>query len=75
MVSSGVLGNGVDRRANGLATLYKGKLQPLDRKYDQTGVGQTCPLVRRLESFGKLEGLVVGPWGRVVRTSIIWSRL
>ena len=24
---------------------------------------QTGPLVRRLESFGSLEGLVVGPWG------------
>ena len=28
-----------------------------------TAVGQTGPLVRRLEGFGKLEGLVVGPWG------------
>lgn len=29
-----------------------------------TVVGQTGPLVvRRLESYGKLESLVVGPWG------------
>ena len=25
--------------------------------------GQSGPLVKRLESYGKLEGLVVGPWG------------
>ena len=27
-----------------------------------SGSGQTGPLVRRLESFGDLKGLVVGPW-------------
>ena len=30
---------------------------------DITPAGQTGPLVRRLESYGNLEGLVVGPWG------------
>ena len=43
--------------------MYKKKLIPFDRKYHHTPDGQTGPLVRRLESYGKLEGLVVGPWG------------
>ena len=59
----GKVGKGVDKRADGLPTLYKGKLTPLDRKYHNTELWQTGPLQRRLESFGKLEGLVVGPWG------------
>ena len=28
-----------------------------------TGPGQPGPLVQRLDGFGKLWGLVVGPWG------------
>ena len=56
-------GKGADRSANGLPNLYKKKLIPLDNKFHLTPQGQTGPLVRRLESFGKLEGLVVGPWG------------
>jgi hypothetical protein len=28
-----------------------------------TQLGQISPLVRRLESFGRVQGLVVGPWG------------
>ena len=59
----GVAGKGADRRANGLPNLYKKKLIPLDSRFHLTPQGQTGPLVRRLESFGKLEGLVVGPWG------------
>ena len=59
----GRAGKGTDRRANGLPQLYKGKLEPLDRRYHQTAAGETGPLVRRLERFGKLESLVVGPWG------------
>ena len=59
----GVAGKGTDRRAAGLTKLYKRKLIPLDARFHNTPVGQTGPLVRRLESFGKLEGLVVGPWG------------
>ena len=46
-----------------MPTLYRGKLEPLDRKFHNTAVGETGPLVRRLERFGKLESLVVGPWG------------
>ena len=42
--------------------LYKRKLNPFDFKYPNTQLCQTGPLVRRLESYGKLEGLVVGPW-------------
>ena len=50
-------------RAAGLSQLYKNKLVPYDSKYHNTPAGQTGPLVRRLEGYGKLEGLVVGPWG------------
>ena len=31
--------------------------------HNLTPAGQLGPLVRRLQSYGKLEGLVVGPWG------------
>ena len=61
----GVAGRGTDRRAGGLQQLYKKKLLPLDTRYHNTPPGQTGPLVRRLQSYGKLEGLVVGPWGEV----------
>ena len=54
---------GSDRRAAGLPQLYKKKLVPFDRKFHNTPDGQTGPLVRRLESYGKLKSLVVGPWG------------
>ena len=60
----GVRGKGTDRRAAGLAQLYKKALQRLDSRYHHTLADQTGPLVRRLQSFGKLEGLVVGPWGK-----------
>ena len=59
----GVKGKGSDRRAAGLQQLYKRKLVPFDTRYHDTPAGQTGPLVRRLESYGKLEGLVVGAWG------------
>ena len=59
----GVAGKGTDRRANGLSTLYRQKLAPIDTRYHATPLGQTGPLVRRLQSYGRLEGLVVGPWG------------
>jgi hypothetical protein len=59
----GVRGKGTDRRAAGLAQLYKKALQRLDSRYHHTAADQTGPLVRRLQSYGKLEGLVVGPWG------------
>ena len=56
-------GRGSDRRANGLPNLHKKKLIPLDAKFHETPDGQSGPLVRRLESFGRVRGLVVGPWG------------
>ena len=59
----GVEGRGTDRRAGGLQSLYRGKLQKFDRKYHGTVPGQSGPLVRRLDGYGKLWGLVVGPWG------------
>ena len=59
-LQEGRKGKGTDRRAAGL---YKRKLIPFDTRYHNTPGGQTGPLVRRLESYGKLEGLVVGPWG------------
>ena len=59
----GAAGRGTDRRANGLHTLYKGKLAKYDIKYHGTAAGQTGPLVQRLEGYGKLWGLAIGPWG------------
>ena len=56
-------GKGTDRRANGLQALYRRKLARYDASYHNTAPGQTGPLVQRLESYGKLWGLVVGPWG------------
>ena len=59
----GVRGKGTDRRAAGLPTLYRTALEKLDRSHHNTPAGQTGPLVSRLQGYGKLEGLVVGPWG------------
>ena len=59
----GVTGRGTDRRANGLPNLYKQKLALLDARFHGTQANQTGPLARKLESFGRVKGLVVGPWG------------
>ena len=59
----GVEGRGTDRRAAGLEKLYVGKLSKYDRQFHGTNPGQTGPLVQRLQSYGTLLGLVVGPWG------------
>ena len=59
----GVAGRGSDRRANGLPNLYRKKLLPLDTRFHGAVPGQSGPLVRRLDSFGRVRGLVVGPWG------------
>ena len=59
----GVAGRGTDRRADGLSNLYKNKLRALDRRFHGTVQGETGPLEARLDSYGKLEGLVVGAWG------------
>ena len=59
----GKRGTGVERRAATLAGYYRRGLAKYDRKYHGTADGETGPLVRLLESYGKLEALVVGPWG------------
>ena len=56
-------GRGTDRRAGLLQAEYKRKLAKYDQKYHGTVPGQAGPLVRRLEGYGQLQGLVVGPWG------------
>ena len=59
----GVEGRGTDRRNDTVPAVYRRKLSIIDRKFHGTEPGRTGPLVRRLESYGKLECLVVGPWG------------
>ena len=59
----GVQGRGTDRRSGLLQTEYRRKLAKYDQKYHGTGPGQSGPLVQRLDGYGKLWGLVVGPWG------------
>ena len=59
----GVQGRGTDRRAGGLQADYKRKLARYDQRYHGTAPGQNGPVVQRLEGYGKLWGLVVGPWG------------
>ena len=50
---------GVERRAAKLQGEYKRPLEKLDRRYHGTQQGQVGPLVRRLDSYGPLVGLVV----------------
>jgi hypothetical protein len=52
--------SGVDRRVAILPWEYKTPLEKLDAKYHGTGAGQVGPLVRRLESYGNLQCLVMG---------------
>ena len=54
--------SGVERRAVELPGDYRRPLAKLDTKYHGTLANQTGPLVRRLEGFGRLQGLVVGAW-------------
>ena len=56
-------GTGVERRASKLASEYRASLAKYDRQFHGVGEGEVGPLVSRLQSYGKLEGLVVGPWG------------
>ena len=51
---------GVERRSALLAEEYRKPLAVLDQRYHGAGRGETGPLVRRLESYGQLQGLVVG---------------
>ena len=59
----GVQGKGTEKRAALIPGEYKKKLADMDRLYHGTTVNQTGPLVERLQSFGTLETLVIGPWG------------
>ena len=59
----GQKGTGVERRARTLAPYYKRELAKYDRRFHGTAAGETGPLVNLLQTFGKLEALVVGPWG------------
>ena len=54
---------GVERRAKCLTGEYMRPLAKLDSRYHNTPRGETGPLVKRLQSFGRLQGLVVGAWG------------
>ena len=51
---------GVERRGEKLSEEYRKPLALLDTRYHGTPVGQVGPLVRRLESYGQLQGLVMG---------------
>ena len=51
---------GVEKRATRLPGEYRRPLAKLDQQYHGTAVGQVGPLQRRLDSFGRLQGLVVG---------------
>ena len=53
----------VDRRARLLAGEYRRKVAAVDQKVLGTTRDQVGPLQRRLESFGRLQGLVVGVFG------------
>ena len=53
---------GVERRASELPGEYRRPLDKLDKAYHGVQNGQVGPLVRRLESYGRLKGLVIGPW-------------
>ena len=60
---AGAEGTGVERRAATLAPYYRRGLAKYDRQFHGTVGDEKGPLVTKLESYGKLEGLVVGPWG------------
>ena len=51
---------GVERRRDLLAGEYRNPLAALDMRYHGTGDGEVGPLVRRLEGYGQLQGLVIG---------------
>ena len=53
---------GVLKRAAGIPGEYSRPLAALDRKYHGTEHGDTGPLVRRLQGFGRTQLWVVGAW-------------
>ena len=50
----------VERRSQEQSAEYRRPLVALDMKYHGTQAGEVGPLVRRLDSFGNLQGLVMG---------------
>ena len=66
MVSQGA---GGERKAGGLAGLFREKLRKYDDRYHDTLRDQTGPLVQCLQSYGALWGLVVWPWGDISKDS------
>ena len=53
---------GVDRRGALVPGEYRRPLEALDSKYHGTADGDTGPLMRRLQSYGRLQLLVMGAW-------------
>ena len=51
---------GVERRSEKLPDEYRRPLALLDERYHGTQQGEVGPLVRRLNSYGQLQGLVLG---------------
>ena len=50
-------------RASRLQTKYQAKPREYDTRHHDTRQGETGPLVGLLESYGRIQALVVGPWG------------
>ena len=55
----------VDRRADLLQGEYLGKARKVDQKYGGTEVGKIGGVERKLLSFPKVRGLVIGAWGEI----------
>ena len=53
----------VDKRARVLQSEYEGKLRRMDSQFHGTADGQVGPLVRRLRTYPKLLGYVIGAFG------------
>ena len=62
-----MVGKGVDRKAEGLKRLYWNKLKRLVRGYHGTDQDTVSPLESCLNSYGKLEALVIGAFGECSR--------
>ena len=54
---------GVNKRASLLPTEYRKKAKDVDKNYVGTPDGQEGPVLRQLNQYGPLLGLVVGAWG------------
>ena len=52
----------MDRRGTLVPGEYRRPLEALDSKYHGTADGYTGPLMRRLQSYGRLQLLVMGAW-------------